>query len=222
MYLSRLRLNPLSRDVARDIGDVAQLHRTVMRAFPSAPNGESARAHYKVLHRLEADQSRGTVTLYVQAQSAPNWDFLPDGYIIEQDDSALGVKPVDELYEAIAAGRRLRFRLRANVTRKIDTKTGSDGVRRHGRRVPLYGEKEQIEWLRRQGERNGFQVASISTLVSGSAELYRSRSTGRTFQGVLYEGTLMVLDADAFRRALVDGIGPAKAFGFGLLSVAPE
>ncbi len=222
MYLSRLRLNPLSRDVARDIGDVAQLHRTVMRAFPPAPYGESARAHHKVLHRLEVDQRRGTVTLYVQAQPAPNWDFLPTGYIIEQDDSALGIKRVDELYEAISSGRRLRFRLRANVTRKIDTKTGPDGVRRHGRRVPLYGEQAQLEWLQRQGERNGFQVVSVATLVSGSAELYRSRSTGRTFQGVLYEGTLIVRDADVFRRALFDGIGPAKAFGFGLLSVAPE
>ena len=36
-----------------------------------------------------------------------------------------------------------------------------------------------------------------------------------------YEGILEVTNADNFRDTLVRGIGPAKAFGFGLLSVAP-
>ncbi len=53
-------------------------------------------------------------------------------------------------------------------------------------------------------------------------ELQRSRSAGRTFQGVLFEGSLQVVDAEAFRKALAHGIGPGKAFGFGLLSVASE
>jgi CRISPR system Cascade subunit CasE len=42
-----------------------------------------------------------------------------------------------------------------------------------------------------------------------------------TFGDVLFEGRLRVLDPDAFRRALALGIGPGKAYGFGLLSVAP-
>jgi hypothetical protein len=31
----------------------------------------------------------------------------------------------------------------------------------------------------------------------------------------------MVEDAAKFRKAVVQGLGPGKAFGFGLLSVAP-
>jgi CRISPR system Cascade subunit CasE len=38
---------------------------------------------------------------------------------------------------------------------------------------------------------------------------------------VVFEGRLRVTDAEAFRRALAAGIGSGKAFGFGLLSVAP-
>ena len=182
MYLLAIATqSAVPRDVARDSGDVAQLHRTVMRAFP-VPNGETARAYHKVLHRLEVDHRRGTVTLYVQSQPAPNWEFLPTGYIIEQDDSTLGIKRLIELYEAISTGRRLRFRLRANVTRKIDTKTGPDGVRRHGRRVPLYGEQAQLEWLQRQGERNGFQIVSVATWCLGLPNCIAAAPPGARFK----------------------------------------
>ena len=46
--------------------------------------------------------------------------------------------------------------------------------------------------------------------------------TGRmTFGDVVFEGRLVVTDVERFRQALADGIGSGKAFGFGLLSVAP-
>ena len=159
----------------------------------------------------------GNVTLYVQSASEPDWGQLPSGYVIENGAPEWSVEAVDHLYDAILPGRRLRFRLRANPTRKIDTKTGPDGVRRHGRRVPVRGEQAQVEWLRRQGQRHGFVIRMVSIQSSGGPELQRSRSAGRTFQGVLFEGSLQV-SAEAFRKALAHGIGPGKAFGFGLLS----
>lgn len=42
-----------------------------------------------------------------------------------------------------------------------------------------------------------------------------------TFGSVLFEGTLRVADLDRFRAALMEGIGSGKAYGFGLLSIAP-
>jgi len=38
---------------------------------------------------------------------------------------------------------------------------------------------------------------------------------------VLFEGHLLVTDADRLRETLRAGIGSGKAFGFGLLSVMP-
>ncbi|WP_431066567.1 type I-E CRISPR-associated protein Cas6/Cse3/CasE [Methylotuvimicrobium sp.] len=37
---------------------------------------------------------------------------------------------------------------------------------------------------------------------------------------VLFDGILSITDADIFQTQVVRGIGPAKAFGCGLLSVA--
>jgi CRISPR system Cascade subunit CasE len=41
------------------------------------------------------------------------------------------------------------------------------------------------------------------------------------FASFVFEGRLQVIDADRFRRALQRGIGAEKAFGFGLLQIAP-
>ena len=42
-----------------------------------------------------------------------------------------------------------------------------------------------------------------------------------TFTRAQYDGVLRVTDADALRRALVCGIGHAKGFGCGLLTLVP-
>ena len=40
------------------------------------------------------------------------------------------------------------------------------------------------------------------------------------FRAALLEGTLTVQNTQRFQYALENGIGPAKAFGFGLLSIS--
>jgi CRISPR system Cascade subunit CasE len=42
-----------------------------------------------------------------------------------------------------------------------------------------------------------------------------------TLAGARFDGLLQVVDPTLFRAALATGIGPAKAYGFGLLSIAP-
>ena len=42
-----------------------------------------------------------------------------------------------------------------------------------------------------------------------------------TFEGVTFEGVLEVTDPERFAATVRSGIGPAKAYGYGLLSLAP-
>jgi CRISPR system Cascade subunit CasE len=136
-------------------------------------------------------------------------------------------------------GMVLAFRLRANPTKKIDTKSGPDGERRNGRRVELRKEEDQLQWLHRKGSQHGFTL--LTTTVNPGVPDVRAAATGKvtgarrsrgsgdepvvernlTFGSVLFEGRLRVVDAAALRAALVQGIGSGKAYGFGLLSVAP-
>lgn len=218
-YLSLLHLNPLSRQVNRDIADIVEMHRTIMSAFPEVANGDSPRAKFDVLYRLEVQHRSGKIHLYVQSNIEPQWKELPDTYILSNHNKGIAVKSIEKAYENIQEGMRLRFRLRANPTRKIKTKTATEGQRRHGQRVPVRGELEQVEWLNRQGARCGFRLDSVAITSSGRPELVRSNRHQRTFQGVLYDGVLTVLDREHFKYSLQKGIGPGKSYGFGMMSV---
>jgi len=194
-----------------------------------------------VLYRLEAGRS-GRITLLVQSNQAPVWSALPSHYLADTggDPENPAVKPVDMFYARIRRGDRLLFRLRANPTRKIETRTGPDGKRRNGRRVELVGDEKQVEWLRRKGDQAGFAVLTVSpTSLLPNARAAtedkvfgrrRARSSGSavalehtmvSLRPVLFEGVLEVADEEQFRCAITEGIGPGKAYGCGLLSVCP-
>jgi CRISPR system Cascade subunit CasE len=114
------------------------------------------------------------------------------------------------LARLVRLGRRYRFLLLANPT-----------VCRKGKRLALLQQNEQTAWIERQGERHGFFVQSL--VVRGHDLLNRSSAEKSpiSVQRVCFEGFLEVRKTATFAQALVAGIGPAKAFGCGLLSVAP-
>ncbi len=233
MYLSRLILNPSSRNVRRDLSNCQDLHRTLLKAFPSSLAGPSpVRAEHGILHRLEI--AGGAPIVLVQSQEHPDWSCLDQGYLLPvagQENPAC--KPLDETYSTIRDGLSLRFRLTANPTRKVETKTRPDGTKSNGRREPLRTEQEQLDWLRRKADASGFEILSVkshSAVPDVQADEQRAwtvrkgrKGDGRsmTFHAVQFEGRLKVKDRMQFIEALKQGIGGAKAYGFGLLSIAP-
>lgn len=259
MHLSRLILNPRSREVRRDLASCVALHRTLLHAFPGGEERDDAfRARHGVLYRLESDRRTREPVVLVQSRTPPDWGFLlaRDGFLSVRRSPALEVKEIGPALDAIVPGRTLLFRLRANPTRKVDTKTGPDGAKRNGKRVPIRDADDQSAWLARKGAAAGFELLSVGRSDDGddafdgdapdssprSIPDVRARPeldvTGRAprrveasdappafhklvFGSVLFEGRLRVSDAAAFRAALEGGIGSGKAFGFGLLSVAP-
>lgn len=243
MYLSRLILNPRSRAVWRDLADCHEMHRTIMSAFPEVSKHEgSPREQYGALHRVEIDDRSGVISLFVQASLCPDWSKLEHDYLADTNGEMENPasKPVAEQYGSIKPGTILAFRLKANPTRKIDTKTGPDGKRHNGKRVELRREKDQIEWLRRKGQQGGFELLSAKVSpevpdVKAVMEPGLGKVTGRrgptregdkahrlTLASVLFGGHLRVTDSEKFLNvSLAQGIGSGKAFGFGLLSIAP-
>lgn len=62
--IARIRLNPHSRDVQRDLRDATEMHRTMMRMVPDGLD-DSPRSQTGLLYRL--DETDTTSTLLVQA-----------------------------------------------------------------------------------------------------------------------------------------------------------
>lgn len=209
MYLSRLLLNPAHPQARRDLASAYELHRSLARAFAADDGARPAR----FLWRREADSSGlpGT-TVLVQAAQPGHWETLGasalhgDTYF----DSLQANKPV-ALERLIQQGHGCRFRLLANPT-----------VTREGKRYGLHDDEARQSWLRRQGEKKGFAVVAVERSAAGRI---RTPQGGRdrtiTLDAVLFDGVLQVTDATALRNTWAIGIGPGKALGLGMLSLAP-
>jgi CRISPR system Cascade subunit CasE len=228
MHLSRLLLNPRSLEVRRDLSNVHNLHRRVLTAFEDLQR-EKARADYGVLFRVEASAS-GNMALLVQSAERPNWDRLPDGYLLGSFEINPAVTELSPLFASLRAGAKFKFRLRANPTKRL--RTGSDAP---GKRVELRGQEALAAWFARKAQEAGFGPArSASTegqnsiwesslLVQEEGKALGRRDGGRlTLASVLFEGELAVCDPEALQLALQRGIGSGKSYGFGLLSIAPS
>lgn len=215
MYLSRLILNPRSRRVQKEIADRYQLHRSIMSAFPDDLDADEER----VLFRLDQDPRSGDLTLLLQSWNLPDWSWLAEpnarGYLLPVSVPNPAVKKFEL---DLAIGQTLAFRLRANPTARRRLPDGSK------KRVGLQREKEQIEWLERKAERSGFRVLSARTSQQEKAYgwVYRNGDKHRMMLfSVQFDGLLQVTDVDQVQEAVRSGIGSGKAFGFGLLSLAP-
>ncbi|MFQ3659695.1 MAG: type I-E CRISPR-associated protein Cas6/Cse3/CasE [Anaerolineae bacterium] len=199
MYLSQLLLNPRFRAVQADLADRYQLHRTVLSGFD-----HDVEAGERVLYRLEVTLRRPL--LLVQSVMQPQWQLSPrimqPGYLL----SDVAVKPVQL---ALKEGQILRFRLYANPT-----------VKRGGKRYALHTEEQQRAWLQRKAVDHGFEVLDVSTRDVRQI-LGRHNKQRLTWHQVGYEGYIVVRNAEQLLAAVQQGIGSAKAFGFGLLSLAP-
>lgn len=226
MYLARLVLNPFSREVQRDLRNPHDLHRTLLSLFPETDAG-GARATFGLLHRIDVHPITGSVVLNVQSRTPVDWSRLPHGYLAAVPENPL-VKEVGHIYSRIRAGQVFGFRLRANPTRSEGV--GKKGAPR-GRRIPVRGAEEQLEWLKGKAEQYGFELLASSTdprsldvvVVPERKLAFRKGRNGPmvTLQSVNFRGRLRVTDADRFRAALADGIGRGRAYGFGLLQLAP-
>lgn len=222
IWLSLLELNPRSRAVRNDLSDCNGLHRTMMKLFPEVDQ-LPARSALGVLHRLEQDKG-GKLRVLLQSLGRPDFARLPEGYLETPPQS----KTLDSIDVLLQPGGKLRFRLRANPTRAIDTKSRPDGTKSNGKRVELRGEEAFMGWLHRKAGQHGFRIlacridagAPDPRRVNGKVE-GRKGGSPITVASVLFDGILEVVDAPLLREALQTGIGRAKSYGQGLLSLAP-
>jgi CRISPR system Cascade subunit CasE len=223
MYLSKLVVNVASREFRRDHSDIREMHRTVMSAYPHVPGDEPARQSHAVLWRL--DNAYCGFVQYVQSASQPDWSRLPADYLTEPPQ----VRNLQPVIDAVTPGRRFSFRIVANPIRTIPQQRAA-GERAQGKKVAQREPEKQLEWLIRQGERYGFVIPTgrngkpdvapspCQTLIGRKREGERGSIT---IEPVRFEGHLIVTDAAAFTDALQNGIGRGKAYGCGLVSLAP-
>ncbi len=239
MYLSEIRIDGLNRATRHLIDDPYKLHAALMGGFAPDQPGE------RVLFRQEPPQPGSAwAQVIVQSQTEPNWTALLEKYA---DHLRLRTKTVALAFQP---GQLLRFRLRANPTvarKRLDGAAdhdnrcrkprrgeaehaslddAADHSKHRSQRCGLVGESDQRKWLQHRSASFGFALRYFQVVDEGMVSSYkRAKETTKeqqmSFRTVRYEGVLVVEDAARLHETITKGIGPAKGFGCGLLSVAP-
>ncbi|MEU0059150.1 type I-E CRISPR-associated protein Cas6/Cse3/CasE [Streptomyces sp. NPDC006334] len=214
IWLTRILPHPQSRDARRDLADAVGLHRRLMSLFPDGA-GPDPRASLGVLHRVE-DAPTGPYIL-MQSGHRPDISRLPTGY------GAAATRELGPLITALHAGGQIHFRCVASPVRKPGATT-----RAHYNLpavVPLTGAHAD-EWWMRQADAAGLKVLTLHSQPLDSATGVRGqRGTGQQrirHARTRFDGTAVIIDPDQLRAKLTDGIGRGKAYGCGLLTIAPS
>lgn len=200
MYLSKVMIHgPISRNPY-------EIHRALWRLF-----AEDADAERDYLFRVERS-SQQQAEILMQSCREPVERHLPGIKLIASRNYPLDLN----------SGQRLRFLLLANPVKTINDENGRLNAKGEVKkcRVPLIHEEEWRAWL----ERKLTGCAEVEILLAEKRlplnfRKAKEKRVGK-IQPVSFQGVLSVQDPLAFHGLISAGIGPAKAFGCGLLSLA--
>jgi CRISPR system Cascade subunit CasE len=212
MYLSRVEINKQRFETKRALANPQIMDAAIKSCFPASDE--------RILWRL--DNIDPTMYILLTSKTKPDFtSFIQQfGWPISEQNGE--TKDYDPFLSRIEAGRHWQFRLHANPVHTVD-----DKIYAH---VTV---EQQKQWLVERAERNGFSFAQVTfgDKVFDSVQVlyrktlkFRKRPTDKdpvTLSVATYEGELVVEDAELLRRALTHGIGRAKAYGCGLLTLAP-
>lgn len=205
MILSRLCLNPMHRDTYRFIGDRYRIHQAL-----TACAGMS-RQEGGILFRIED----GPVIL-IQSQVELDWDRLGLA------EGALKAAPESKILQINpGVGQEFSFRLLCHPTKKVPVEGKKNSVQR-----TLRTDEEQIEWLRRKADQNGFHLIQVEL----TPETWRDTKPASDGDGkrcevisaTRFDGLLKVSDCEKFLAGISKGVGPHKAYGLGMISLAQK
>ena len=209
MFLSKIELDIRHPSVRQALRDVNDMHRNLMAGFPDRDDLSGTRASLGVLYRLVSN--RNEACLLVLSETEPDTSKLAQRGLMVVPTA---VRDISLLKDRLVKGMCLRFELLASPCKKVK---GSDG---NSRRHYLETEQERAGWLRRKAEEYGFELLSLVE-ISGRIDMV-GRREGNVIKnsGILFAGVLRITDADRFWQGYTHGIGPGKAYGLGMLSIA--
>ncbi len=211
---------------------------------PGRPGGP------RVLWRLDAN-SRAEVLLYVVSPDRPDLTHLVEQagwpHVATKEEPGWLTRPYGPFLERLASGSEWDFRLTANPVHYARRKDG-EPTKRTAHRTPHH---QMDWLLKRCQEETGFRVTQkpdhARLLPDGTTHQGRPHHGDRyhltvrdvrplkflkpaegtaaknrvTVLTATFDGRLEVTDPDALRRTLTQGLGKAKAYGCGLMTLAP-
>jgi len=204
MYLSKLFI-----DFKRP-KNIYQIHQDLWSLFPN--QDDKARSF---LFRVEQLQAGSGASILMQSEIEP-----------VAGNEHVTLLATRKYPLTVLKNQRLRFLLVANPVKTVKDqkeRKNQKGVIKSNR-VPLITENDQQNWIERKLQ-SWAQLDSV--MIHPCPPLYFYKKDEQKPKGyagkivpVTFEGVLIVREPDTIIEQVKQGIGPAKAFGCGLLSLA--
>jgi CRISPR system Cascade subunit CasE len=213
MFLSRIALNPRRKSTMAALASPQTLHAAVENSFPPdlLKKGRN-------LWRL--DKLGNDLYLLVLSSRKPDFSHIVEQFGWPSSDQSWETKNYTLLTERLKAGQQWQFRLRANPVHSVRQTADSQGTAKRGKVYAHVTAQQQEQWLLERAEKYGFRVQEGSfQVVQQEVRKFLRHRQPVTLGIATFEGILEVTDVDLFREALANGIGRAKAYGCGLLTI---
>jgi len=199
MILSRIKLDADKLDTKRALANPQIMHAAVECCV-----NDTARKLWRL------DKLASYTYLLILSQNEPDFTKFEFGVNGESKD-------FNKLLMQIKSGMRLGFRLRANPAYTKSAGTGNRGK--------IYAHvtiDQRRKWLSERASKWGFELNEdeFEIIESDNVRFRKKQGQKPVELGIaVYEGVLTVTDAERFKIALTDGIGRAKAYGCGMITV---
>lgn len=244
MYLTQFPINTTRRESRSMLSNPYQMHAAIAGSFSQI---EKAQADGRVLWRVDRNKD-GSVHLYIVSPTQPSLVGLDEQIGWPDLMPQWKTREYDMFLAKIASGEKYTFRLVANPVISRRALTDING---RSKRIPHLTTLQQASWLigeeaykgeglsapreassieESRAARCGFQIAEdlatktplLVVSESRKAEFRKGLSKTRiSLATARFDGVLEVTDANRLRHALTHGIGHGKAFGCGLITIAP-
>ena len=160
----------------------------------------------------------------IKTNSANDSKMFYSSHLLLQNTKSMGY-----LWNSLKGGQELKFIVRAYPSKRLK-KTGK--ISNHGNvRVPLIKEPLILEWLKAKMEKEKAISVKNCNIISKCFLRFRKKKINTLDHGyhfgtiytVTYTGYLKIHQPQEFiENIMLKGVGPAKAFGCGLLSIAKD
>lgn len=213
-FLTKFPINKRRRGAQKLLGSPQAMHAAVLAGYPPNANEGSGRVLWRV-EELGHDTS-----LLVLSPGRPDFTALVEqaGWPVSEVEPWM-TREYAGLLQRLENGTTWRFRLRANPVRQAPDGRG---------KVAHVTAAQQQDWLVRRTADLGFSIVGAEAGAGSEPQVVVSdrrivkfrRGDGTvTLSTALFDGVLTVNDAEVFRSTLLSGVGRAKGYGCGLLTV---
>lgn len=207
-YFTRIKVNKQRRESMILLNSPYKIHAAVYAGFPNIQTDLNGHNNDRILYRLDKNDNNEYI-IYVLSNDKPDYTGFIESYGWPRLDYEKQVQTMgfNKVLDSLHNGMKIAFTLKANTAfRAANT----------GRIVYISSIEGKMNWLRKRFEPFADYDNNNVIIIGTGVELAKSNMDYAVFKGIM-----TITDANKFRETILNGIGRNKAFGMGLITIAP-